>query len=132
MAFGVPLSEVLGKGFGIVAGKIILTSGTATLQTIAAPTMFSGDVSLNKLGTGRYQINVTPFRGPNSVVIPLCVAGSSNTAALGTGVHPGLSAVASLVSFSSGTAPDLCSFVIGVTSASTYTDCDVHFIAFSF
>lgn len=129
--FGHPISQVLGNpNFGFVAGRILNNGGTISLQTISAPQVFSGDVSLIKVATGRYQVTITNFQGPNGVVIPWVCAGSTSTAALGVTTVPGLSAGISLNSFSTGT--DTYSFTVGVCSGSTFTDAEVYFSAFSF
>ncbi len=123
------LPQVLGTNFGFVAGQIISNSGAISLQAITAPQVFSGDVSLLRVGAGRYQVTIANFRGPNGIVIPWVTAGSTSTAGGGAGVS-GLSAGVSLGSFTSNT--DTYSFTVGLSSGNTFTDADVYFMAFSF
>lgn len=118
-----------GTGFLFAAGHIAVNSTTATLTEVSGPQFFASDISLIRVGAGRYQVTLRNFRGPTGFVVPAATAGSSSTAALGTTV-PALPTSISLNSYTTGT--DTYSFTISIASSNTFTDADCYWTAFAF
>lgn len=122
-----------GAGAQFIAGHIQVNAGVITLTTLSTPEYFTGDITAYRLGAGRYQVNVTNFRGPQSRVIPFCTVGSSSVSAGGAG--GGISMVPMSSSITAGsyiTATDTYGFVIGVASGSTFTEAECYFQAWAF
>lgn len=124
------LGMIEGTGALFAAGHIALNGTTATMTEISSPQFFASDITLIRVGAGRYQVTLRNFRGPNNFVIPTATVGSSSTAALGTGIVPGLATAISLNSYTSNT--DTYSFTVTVHSAGTITDADVYWQAYAF
>ncbi len=125
-----------GLGFLVAAGQLEWNGTTSVLAftKFSSPAPVTDDMSAYRLGAGRYQVNIANFRGPTGIVIPVVSAGSSQTGVVGgaggpIGLVP-LSAAVVAGSYITGT--NTYGFVIGICSASTFTDADVTFQAFAF
>ncbi len=127
------LSEVEGAGALLVAGRIDISATTLSLTVKSTPLAFVNDITAYRLAAGLYQVNIANFRGPQSIVLPFAQVGSSSTAGGGAGGPIGLVPLpASVGSGSYVTGTDTYSFVIGISSAGTFSDAAVNFMALAF
>lgn len=124
------LGQVEGAGVLFAAGHIAVGTAAAALTEICPPIGTTNDVSVLRIGAGRYQVTIANFKGQNGIVVPSVTAGSTLTTAQGVTSVPGLATGISLNSYTSGT--DTYSFTIGVNTSNTFVDADVYWSCFAF
>ncbi len=122
-----------GTGFLVAAGQLQVDGTTLSLTRHSSPGDVTDDIGAYRLGAGRYQVNIKNFRGPSGFVVPTVTAGSADTTGGGAGGGIGLVTFsAAVVAGSYITGTNTYGFVIGISSAGTYTDADCYFQAFAF
>lgn len=130
------VSAVEGSGALWAAGHIQCNNTTLTFTRISSPQFFASDISVTRIGAGRYQVTLNNFRAQNGFVIPVVTAGSSATAGGGAGATLNLMPLSTVVAAGSYNTTagltDQYSFVIGIATSGTFTDADCYFQALAY